>query len=616
MAPLALLLAAAACGGGAGGHPRSVLVVTVDTLRRDAVGFLGAAPSPTPNLDALAREAVVFEDAYTVAPITLPAHTSLFSGLYPASHGVRDNGALRVPDAVETLAERLRARGYRTLASVSAFVLDPCFGLDQGFERYQAPPRPFGGIEINMAALRGAEAVDRLLAQLAALEAEAPGEPWLAWLHVYDPHAPYDAPGAPRGVPKAEAYKDEVRYADRELGRLFGALRARGLWDDLVVVVASDHGEGLDDGPEPTHGYFVHDPTVRIPLLLRHPDLAPARCTAQVSLVDVAPTLLDLLGAPADTGDFDGLDLAPMLRGGEAPRERTLLLESYLPWISHGWAPFEAGVRGQRKAIRSRHRELYDRAGDPREAHNLVAEGDEGAAAELFGEIDERMSALATRLERVRADVDSAGAGALEALGYAGAGGALGLEGRPPFDALPDTYEMRPLIERMDALNTALAAQDVPGAVAELRALTALDPGNASFLERLGEVLLFAGQENLDEAERALAAAQALRPGRARVHLGLATCARLRGDSERAVRELQSALALEPDAPAALFNLSLLQAERAERSAAPDEQRALYRESIALLDRLLGELAPGDPRQPAFAQSRANLARRLEQLGG
>jgi Flp pilus assembly protein TadD len=168
----------------------------------------------------------------------------------------------------------------------------------------------------------------------------------------------------------------------------------------------------------------------------------------------------------------------------------------------------------------------------------------------------------------------------------------------------------------MDALSTALAEQDLGAAVSELRALAALDPGNAMYLERLGEVLLFAGEENLDEAERALETALKLRPGRARVHLSLANCARLRQDFERAERELRAALLLEPGSPTALSNLSYLISERAERTTALAEQKALYRESLALLDRLLAGLAPDDPRRPSIEVSRASSARRLELLGG
>jgi arylsulfatase A-like enzyme len=591
--------------------PANLLIVTIDTLRRDHVGFLGADPSPTPALDALAREAVVFEDAYSVAPITLPAHTSLLSGLYPATHGVRDNGAKVVPSAVQTLAERLKARGYRTLASVSAFVLDPAFGLDQGFERYRAPPRSFGGVEINVAQIRAAEAVARLAAELERLRAESPAVPWFAWLHLYDPHAPYDAPGAPRELAKPAAYREEVRYADRELGGLFELLHAHGWLQSTVVVVTSDHGEGLADGPEKTHGYFVHDPTMRIPLFVRAPGLAPRRVAAPVSLVDLAPTLLGLLAIPANPADFDGIDLALRAEPFVAPPERTLLLESYLPWISHGWAPFEAGVRGAKKAIHSRQDELYDRLQDPREEHNQAP----GSLA-LFAEIEARMSALPGRFEAAAPELGSAEVGALQALGYAGAGAALGLGDRPPFAELPDTYAQRPLIERMDALALALAARDFPAVAAELRALVELDPANAQFQERLGEVLLQFGAEHLAEAERALTAALTLRPGRARVHLGLARCAQLQGELERAEAELRTALLLEPNSPTALYNLGFVLAARAESSKDLQEERRMYREVLELLDRALAALPKDAPESAALAETRANVARRLELAGG
>lgn len=634
-----LLLAAAGCGGGGPEEtPRNVLVVTIDTVRRDAVGFLGAEPSPTPVLDALAGEAVVFRDAYTVAPLTLPAHASLLTGLYPASHGVRDNGAMRVPAPAETLAERLAARGYRTFASVAAFVLDPCFGLDQGFERYIAPPRQIGGLEINVTQVRAETAVDELLAALGDVEAAGPdGEraPWFGWLHLYDPHAPYDAPGAPRGVPEGQAYADEIRYADAQLGRLFDELKRRGLWDELVVVVTSDHGEGLGDGPEPTHGYFVHDPTMRVPLLLRHPDLAPASVDAPVSLVDVVPTLLALLRVPAAAGDFDGVNLEETLRGGPEPAERTLLIECYKPWIANGWAPFEGGVRGSHKAIRSRRHELYDRFDDPDEQSNLAG----GALDELFDEVERRMAELAGRLGTESVSLAAGEVDALEKMGYVGAGAALGMDERPPFDALPDTYDKHPLVQRMHVLAEALARSDFDAAVGELRELSRQDPGNPLFLERLGELLLYSGEEHLDEAEGALQDAFRLRPGRPRVHLGLANCARMRADaaqrrweasgrSDEAARaewaeqtarlegELRATLALEPNHPTALFNLSLTLTRKGDRAGDAGARRGHYSAALELLDTLLEGVPPEDARRAAFAQSRDSLRARLQALGG
>ena len=279
----AALLVASGCGGGedARAH-RSVLLISVDTLRRDALGVHGRFPSPTPELDALAEVSVVFEDAYTVSPVTLPAHTSLLTGLYPSTHGVRDNGAMQLPASASSLPELLERAGYRSRAVVSAFVLNECFGLDQGFEEYRAPSRDMKALELSVPQTRGDEAVDQGLAAIDELSQDS--SPFLLWLHLYDPHVPYDSPGVRLSDPLAKRYLADVSFADAQLGRLFEGLRERGLWEELVIVLTSDHGEGLEDGREETHGFFLFDQTMRVPLFLRHPDLPPRRVEGPVSL--------------------------------------------------------------------------------------------------------------------------------------------------------------------------------------------------------------------------------------------------------------------------------------------------------------------------------------------
>jgi len=612
LAVAAALGALGACGGSQETDPRrDLLVVTIDTLRRDAIGLHGGPATAT--LDALGAEAVVFDDAYTVAPITLPAHASLFSGLYPASHGARDNGPMRVPSGVTTLAERLQARGWRTFAAVSAVVLDPAFGIDQGFERYDSPPRSFGGVSFNVGQRRADAAVDALLAQLDGLDADG-GEPWFAWLHLYDPHAPYDAPGARSQVTaasKREAYEAEVQYVDRELARLVAELKRRDLWDELVVVVTSDHGEGLDDGREPTHGYFVDDTTMRVPLLIREPGRAPARVARTVSLIDVAPTVLELLRVPASASEMDGRSLVPVMTPGAGAEsdERTLLLESYLPWISHGWAPFEGGVDAERKVIRSHEREAYARGEEPGDGRALPP--DDAGAQAMFADVERRMTELPGRFEGEEAAGGAETESMLQALGYAGAERIVGAGERPDFDALPNAYDKRALLDRMDALGEALARGEQQVALDELRALVELDPENAQFLERLGEMLVYVdAKANLAEAEAVLAKAVKLRPGRARVHLALANCAIARGDEAAIERELRTVLALEPGQPTALYNLSFLLAQRGQAAAAGSAQaRAAFGEALELTEQLLADLPASDPRRADLVKQRDYLKR-------
>jgi len=653
---LALLALATACGpAGAGAH-RSVLIVTLDTVRRDAVGFHGCTPSPTPVLDTLAREAVVFEDAYTVSPVTLPAHASLLTGLYPASHGVRDNRATRVPHTARTLAEILHARGYRTGAAVAAFVLDECFGLDQGFERYTAPLRMMQST-VDMPTIRADGMVDRALEDLGEL-ARAGGR-FLYWLHLYDAHAPYDAPGTAPEAGDRERYAGEIAFADRELGRLFGGLRRLGVWDELVVIVASDHGEGLGDGPELTHGYFVYDPTTRIPLLLRHPDLAPQRYAGQVSLVDVVPTLLDLLDVDPG-GAFDGVDLAPALRRKDAAADgRVVAIECYAPYVAHGWAPFEGVVRGPLKYLRSHANELYDRAEDPGELRNLYR-ADDPLVRELEAQLDVVFRNPARRLERSVVHLDSADRERLAALGYLGDDETRSEDDPPDFAALPDTHEKAEIGERLWALGELLAAGRLDEALVELRTLAALDPENPEVLERLAEVLLSdpeAASRNVDEVERLMLKVLAKRPGRMKVHWILARCAHVRAEqarrrlgdvdlrtvmeqeaaarasgrsggypgdewraeTERSIRELRTVLELEHNHPGALSALTGSLIEEAHvfgRVGRTDLARQHLTEAIDILDRILAAYPRDDPAWSAKNQLRELARSMLEQLPG
>jgi len=646
-------LGAAACGPPTGGEgeaagPRSVLLVTLDTARRDAFGFMGASPSPSPNLDALAGGALVFEDAYTTAPLTLPAHASLLTGLYPATHGLRDNGAGRLPGAAATLAETLSGAGWRARAAVSAFVLDACFGLDRGFESYQAPPRRPSAIEINVVQLRADAMLERALADMEVLLSGE--EPFFYWLHLYDPHAPYDAPGTSDAATRAgmdlrELYDAEIRHADQQLGRLFELLERRGRWEELVVVFTSDHGEGLEDGHERTHGFFVFDETMRIPLVFKHPDLMPGRFAGPVSLVDVAPTVLASLGLALEGGRFDGIDLGPYLRGEETlDGERLLLMESYQPYVGHGWAPFQAGVQGERKYVRSRRRELFDRSVDPREDSNLWR-ADDAAARRLAEAADARFRELGGRLEAGELTLGAAEQRALADLGYVGAGEGLDAGVELDFESLPDPHAKYPLYERMLAVSQQIAAGEIDAALGELRSLSGLEPENPALLERLGELLLYQGDSSLAEAEVCYTRVLELRPGRIQSVLGLANvellrAARLRERMQeeleagreaearsiadqwrplarRAADGLRSVLEREANHPTALHNLSSLfvsLSEDASMRKQGAEARRLLQEARRLVLRLMAELEETDPDRLRYESQRRMLEERLRRM--
>ena len=285
--------------GGCGAERANVLLVSIDTLRADRTG----GPL-TPALNALASRGARFVNARSPVPLTLPAHASLMTGLLPPHHGVRMNGVHRLSPDVPTLATALHQAGYQTGAVIGAYVLDRRFGLAQGFDSYDAeiPRREEIAGELE-AERRGEIVADRAIAWL---NSSREGAPFFLWVHLYDPHAPYEPPQPWLGRAGGQPYDGEVAYADAQLGRVLDAIGARGLADRTLVVVAGDHGESLGDHGEPTHGLLVYDPAVRIPLVIAGPGVPRALRSDAASLVDIVPTLTRFSGSRRPAAWTDG----------------------------------------------------------------------------------------------------------------------------------------------------------------------------------------------------------------------------------------------------------------------------------------------------------------------
>ncbi len=351
-----------------------VLLVTVDTLRPDALGWV-AGRNPTPAIDALASGGFRFPAAVAAVPLTLPSHASIMTGLYPRRLGLRDNGQALGPDA-RTLAEAMKARGYATAAFVSGYPLDSAFGLDRGFDVYDDALAPGTDGDLERGAGATVEAAVQWLARLptAGTRASAPA---FAWVHFYDPHYPYEPPLGFVREGERGAYDGEVAYVDDAVGRLSAAFARRG---EGLVVFTADHGESLGEHGEGTHGFFIYDSTVAVPLFFRWPGHVSAGSSgAGARLVDVTPTILDLLGLPAIAG-ADGVSLRRTISGGPAPAEPAYV-ETFQPWHSYGWAPLAAIRHRGMKLIDAPRRELYDLAADPGEGRNVLAtRGDEAGA--------------------------------------------------------------------------------------------------------------------------------------------------------------------------------------------------------------------------------------------
>lgn len=492
---LALLVSAAGCQGSVGPISR-VVVVTFDTTRADRIGCYGYEGARTPHLDRLAAEGVLFEQAVSPVPTTLPAHASIFTGLYPHDHGIRYNHLFRLPPEATTLAELFGAAGYATAAFPGSRVLDSRFGLDQGFGSYVDVPPPEDRSVDPTAALRpAAEGVDLALAWL---DGHAEDDA-LLWLHFYEPHWRYEPPFPFSAEFRERPYDGEIAYADQQLGRLLERLRADSRWPETLVIVAADHGEGLYDHRERFHAYLVYESTQRVPLIIRAPGIRAARIAEPVGLTDILPTVLDLVGLEAPRG-LRGISLRPALEGGPPPT-RELYFETLAGSIGFGWRELKGVRYGNWKLIDSDSPELFDLDADPGELRNLATSEPE-RLAEMRVELERVSRPSGDALEVVAPEGTEAEIRAsLAGLGYIGGSAS----GRPAREGAAHPREMIDL--EGEIMNGYLAVRgEAWSRVEEVsRHVMSRDPRNRWALESLVEALI-----RLDRAGEAVPHAEAL----------------------------------------------------------------------------------------------------------
>jgi len=564
------------CGGGpsrpvaSGSTASNLLLITIDTLRADRVGAYGHAAARTPVMDAIARQGVRFERAFATAPLTLTSHASLLTGRYPPGHGARNNGMRMRP--VPTLATLLRASGFATAAFVAAFPLDRRFGLADAFDTYSDHlTRGTDGRPLDERPAR--EVADEAIAWMQAHSAQR----LFVWVHLFEPHAPYGRADAGDARPPAARYDDEVAIADRETGRVVAALGPRG--SSTLIVVAADHGESFGEHGEFTHGIFVYDTTLRVPLLMKGPGLpGGAAVPAPVSLVDVAPTALAALGLPP--ADTDGIDLRPLAGGRRAPGDRVLYSESFSPLIDFGWSSLRAVRSGRWKYIAAPTAELYDVQGDPGEATSAAASQPE-VTTRLGARADGFSGAELPREVQPAAGLDPDATRRLQALGYVGSHAARTVVGRRA-----DPKDRKALARHL----ALVLSSEVQGQALEdaLRSILRADAGNAQAHLRLGYVLLGTGR--LPEADRHFRAATEAGLDTADPWLGVAQCAGARGDLPGAEAALRRADSVEPGNPVVAANLGILLSKTGRGP-----------EAVTLLGRVVKE-------DPQFSEARFNLA--------
>jgi arylsulfatase A-like enzyme/Tfp pilus assembly protein PilF len=579
-------------------EPRpDVLLVTLDTVRADRLGCYGDRTARTPVLDGLAARGVRWRRAVTAAPLTLPAHASLLTGLEPPQHGVRDNGAARLPPGVKTLAEALAARGWLTLGFVASRVLDHRFGLDRGFQLYDDRMAAERVGQYGYAERDAAAVTDAALRGVAERLAGAPGRPWFVWVHYYDPHAPYAPPGAPAEAGEGERYAGEIARVDRELGRLL-----RGLPGDpgrRLVAVVADHGESLGEHGERGHGLFLYGAGLEVPLLLAGPGLPAGRVVeGPVATRRLAATLLRL-ARPAETARPFGPPLPGLGGGGAAD---PVYSEALLPATAYGWSPLTALTTAEWRYIAAPRPELYDLAADPREERDLAATRRD-VAASLARALAARTAGMA-RSGAPAAAPDPELAAALRSLGYlsgASAPAATARGGRGGIDPKDGVAMLAELEQAKRLLASGAAAAALP----RLESLVRRSPGNVPFLTHYAGALLAAG-----DGERALAAyrrAISLNPRLDLLHLNLADALLRLGRLPEARAAYELALRLDPRLARAWLGrgeIALREGKREEERRLLERGLAAGTASAAILARLAQlDLAAGD-----LAQAEGRLA--------
>ena len=486
----------------------NLLLITIDTLRADHLGCYGYSPASTPNIDALAKQGARFTRAYAQSPLTLPSHASILTGTNPTYHGIQDNSFFRLPKNIPTLATILRDYGYRRSAIVSGATLDRSKGLARGFSEYDDVPETSHAYIDHSRQLAERIAEKSVAAAIQQLQrfAETPQRPFFLWLHLFDPHAEYIPPAPFREKFAANPYDGEIAYSDHCLGRLLRVLERQKQRRNTIIVLLADHGEGLGQHGEASHGYFLYNTTLHIPLIIVIPGVAPAVITTPVRSIDVLPTALAAMGI-RNHGQAQGRDLSPLLKNPSLQkhwRQLPVYSESFFCCHAFGWRSLHSIIEGDYKYIATSKGELYQLQRDPQEQRNLASTPEVQAVA----------IRLSRRLNELRRQTHVASqyqpdAGQLrqtQGLGYLSFFAADAAN-----DKGADPAAMVEVIQAFTQAQSLMWSQQDAKAIATLQKLLQRDSGNFSVWALLGK--LYSRQGRLAQALEAFERLCHLRPG-------------------------------------------------------------------------------------------------------
>jgi arylsulfatase A-like enzyme/Tfp pilus assembly protein PilF len=618
-------IASAADPAAPAGMP-NVVLITLDTTRADRMGFLGSKRGLTPQLDAVAKQGVVFTRAYSQAPLTPVSHATLFTGTYPQFHKVNDFG-VKLPEHLPALADLLKKRGYRTAAFVGTIIFDPINGMapgfDRGFDTYDAHYRRrlYGQDRYKTMERRAEQVVARALAWLKANSST----PFFLWVHVFDPHEPYEAPPPFKERFAKAPYDGEIAYTDAQMGKIFSALRAAGVYDNTLITVFSDHGESLGAHNENTHGVFLYDETIHVPLFMKFPGNRNAgkQVTAAVGLVDVAPTLLEALGMPVPR-EMQGQSMLRLI-GAPAPRDRPVYSQTDYPRRAFGWSALASWRDGRYLYVRAPRPELYDLAADPAAKFNLAAT--QKSVADRLGAALEAFRSRSSGSSAAEADrpVDPKVAEKLRSLGYVAGGTQVA-------SAQADG------IDPKDKIQVANLMQDAQHAIEEgrhtaviplLEKVVATDP--QIFLAQLQLGTAYSRQRQYAKAVAPLRKATEMLPDHGLSHYELGLALFRTGDMKTAAGHFEVAAGLIPQWADAHFSVASVWArtnrvpEAVDKLALTLEMDPLHYQANLLMGRILtlsGKPAEGLPflekatqSDEASGEAHQFLADALERLG-
>ena len=571
----------------------NVVLITIDTLRADHLGCYGYKQIKTPNIDGLAADGVRFERAFAVVPVTLPSHSSILTGTYPMFSGMHDFSGNKLNPQQPTMASVLKQAGYQTGAVIAAAVLDSRFGLNQGFDFYYDH---FDFSRLDEANLDEMERPGNVVADV-TLDwlAKNSGKKFFLWMHLYDPHAPYHPPEPYSHEYASQPYDGEIAFADEQVGRLIRFLKDKGLYQNTLIVLCGDHGESLGEHGEKTHGFFIYNATMHVPLIIRLPGKSSAGTVADpVSLVDLMPTVLGELGIDVPT-QVQGHNLLPEMPGeqaastrdAKAERDRTLYGETYMPRIHFNWSELRGSENTKYHFIDAPRPELYDLTADPGELHNLMA--DKKAVAE---EMHAKLAAMIREYSAGKEMAETTGLDPalmerLKSLGYAGFSG-----GGDPTISSRDLPDPKDRVATYEAISEAISDSQhgkYQESIEKLKAVVLTEPKSvpAHYLQGLDYYKLKMYPEAVVELQKAVT----LSPDYALAYFNLGMAQAHAGEIDEAIATLQHTLQLDATNFEAAYNLGVafIQKRQLDPAAAAFRQSVTIYPDFARGRRALGE---------------------------